>query len=123
MATERLVCTQDRETGVWHRGLWGQYSHGLHGGPAGAAVALGAVGVLHRPVQLFPHGAGQTAQSGVPHGSGSVQRYTILSHGRLSSTERTIRMQDAQRGDLLMKGVGNHLQLKLLVVWLANSPF
>lgn len=115
MATERLVCTQDREMGVWRRGLPGQYSHGLHGGPAGAAVALGAVGVLHRPVQLFPHGAGQAAQSGVPQGSGSVQRYTILSHGSLSSSERTIRMQDAQRGDPLLQGAGNQHELQLLV--------
>lgn len=36
----------------------GGYSHGLHRGSARAAVALVAVGVLHRPVQLFPYGAG-----------------------------------------------------------------
>lgn len=109
--------------GVWCRDLWGQYSHSLHGGSAGAAVALGAVGMLHRPIQLFPHGAGQAAQSRIPHRSGSVQRYTVLSHGSLSSTERTIRMQGAQRRELLTKSVGNHLQLKLIVVWMAKSGF
>lgn len=50
----------------------GQYSHSLQRGSARTAIALVAVGVLHRPVQLFPDRAGQVAQSGVSHGSGSV---------------------------------------------------
>lgn len=61
----------------------GQYSHSLHRGSARTAVTLVAVGVLHGPVQLLPDGTGQVAQSGISHGSGSVQRYTILSHGSL----------------------------------------
>ena len=41
------------------KACWGGgYSHGWHRGPARAAVALVAVGMLHRPVQLFPYGAG-----------------------------------------------------------------
>jgi hypothetical protein len=50
----------------------GQYLHSLHRGSAWTAVALVAIGVLHGPIQLLPDGAGQVAQSGISHGSGSV---------------------------------------------------
>lgn len=106
--------------GVWRRGL-GQYSHGLHGRSAGAAVALGAVGVLHRPVELFPHGAGQATEGGVAQGSGGVQRYAVLSHGSLSATERTVRGQ-AHRRELPAKRAAPTL-LTLTEGWWANSSF
>lgn len=78
--------------GDWVRGQGAsgrQYSHSLHRGSAWTAVTLVAVGVLHGPVQLLPDGAGQAAQRGVPHGGGSVQRYTVLSHGSLYQPRET----------------------------------
>lgn len=59
VAPEGLCAHKGGSLGSEGKGRQGaQYSHGLQRGSAWTAVALVAVGVLHRPIQLFPDGAG-----------------------------------------------------------------